>query len=115
MASVKIVANNADEAIKEMEIAKERVLTALGMECEKDAKLLCPVDTGRLRNSITNTHDSDYAYIGTNVEYAVYVHEGHGLPSGKSVPPRRFLKNALINNKQKYKQMAEQALKGFTK
>lgn len=38
-------------------------------------------------------------YIGTNVEYAEYVHEGFQLPSGKEVAPNRFLKNAIENNK----------------
>lgn len=38
-------------------------------------------------------------YVGTNVEYAEYVHEGFHLPSGKEVAPNRFLKNAVENNK----------------
>jgi len=52
-------------------------------EIENDAKVKCPVDDGTLRASIK--HDSEAGndkitgIIGTNVEYAPYVHEGTGL------------------------------------
>ena len=48
----------------------ERALEKVGLTAERYAKLACPVDTGRLRNSISHTHDKNTAYIGTNVEYA---------------------------------------------
>ena len=48
----------------------ERALEKVGLTAERNAKLACPVDTGRLRNSISHTHDKNTAYIGTNVEYA---------------------------------------------
>ena len=44
---------------------------------EKDAKRDCPVDTGRLRGSITTNIISTYSgEVGTNVEYADYVNSG---------------------------------------
>jgi hypothetical protein len=47
---------------------------------ETAAKAHCPVDTGRLRSSITWRIEVDsggvVGFVGTNVEYAVYVHEG---------------------------------------
>ena len=44
---------------------------------EKDAKRDCPVDTGRLRGSITTNIISTYSgEVGTNVEYAEYVNSG---------------------------------------
>lgn len=47
-------------------------------------------------------------YIGTNVEYAPYVHEG-----SKTVqPPNRFLKNAAQGHEDEYKQLVEAELKG---
>jgi hypothetical protein len=53
----------------------EQALIAIGMTAETHAKEECPVDTGRLRNSIT--HDVDMsdqsAIIGSNVEYAAFV------------------------------------------
>lgn len=48
----------------------EKALEKVGLIAERNAKLACPVDTGRLRNSISHTHDKNTAYIGTNVEYA---------------------------------------------
>lgn len=57
-----------------------RDLGRRAIRVESRAKALCPVDTGRLRSSITWKLGSDfvglYALVGTNVEYAVYVHEG---------------------------------------
>ena len=44
---------------------------------ERDAKKSCPVDTGRLRGSITTNIISTYSgETGTNVEYADYVNIG---------------------------------------
>lgn len=47
---------------------------------ESQAKRLCPVDTGRLRSSITHrlAHDSRglYALVGSNVVYAPFVELG---------------------------------------
>ena len=46
---------------------------------ENDAKRKCPVDDGTLRASITHVTEETRAVIGTNVEYAPYVHQGTGL------------------------------------
>jgi HK97 gp10 family phage protein len=52
-------------------------LGTIGLVAEGYAKRLCPVDTGRLRGSITHTQmDEDTEVIGTNVEYAPYVELG---------------------------------------
>lgn len=51
-------------------------LEAVGLQAEGYAKLVCPVDTGRLRNSISHAVEGNTAYIGTNVEYAPYVEFG---------------------------------------
>ena len=52
-----------------------------GLRVESRAKQLCPVDTGRLRGSITTTRPvrrgkNLVVYVGTNVKYARYVEEG---------------------------------------
>ena len=57
---------------------------------EGSAKRRAPVRTSNLRNSITHTTDDDTAYIGTNVEYGIYVHEGT-----VKMQANRFLKNAV--------------------
>lgn len=46
---------------------------------EVSAKENCPVDDGVLRASITHDVDGTEGYIGTNVEYAPYVHQGTGI------------------------------------
>lgn len=50
-------------------------------------------------------------YIGSNVSYAAYVHEGFNLPSGKHVAPNRFLKNAIQKHKNEYFKIIETYLK----
>ena len=45
-------------------------------------------------------------YIGTNVEYAFWVHEGT-----EKMTPNRFLKKAAENHKDEYKAIVEQELK----
>lgn len=46
---------------------------------EDSAKAKAPVNTGTLRNSITYEIEGDTGIVGTNLEYAPYVHEGTGL------------------------------------
>ena len=89
---------------------------------EGTAKEYCPVDTGQLKNSITSDFQDNVAYIGTNVEYAPYVHQGTGLfavnGDGRKKPwsyqdeqgnwhhtkgqrPQPFLERALDDNAKK--------------
>lgn len=105
---LEVVADHTDEVIDAMGTAIARALEAIGIEAESDAAELCPVDTGRLRNSITHTIDAgeQVAIIGTNVEYSLYVHEGvHGRPG------QPFLTDAVTQNANKYRGIAEAALK----
>ena len=59
---------------------KEEVFKALKetvLQIEKEAKRKCPVDTGRLRNSITPEIESSVeGKVGTNVKYASAVEYG---------------------------------------
>jgi HK97 gp10 family phage protein len=59
-------------------LVKEVLKRAL--QVESRAKMLCPVDTGRLRSSITSAvekeGDTIVGVVGTNVEYASYVEFG---------------------------------------
>lgn len=86
----------------------EQALTAIGMTAETHAKELCPVDTGRLRNSITHEVDigGHATIIGSNVEYAAYVELG---TSRQKAHP--YLRPAVENYTQEYKSIAESALK----
>lgn len=62
---------------------QQQILKALemcGMLAEGYAALKCPVDTGRLRSSITHEVDADanMMIVGTNIDYAPYVEMGTG-------------------------------------
>ena len=65
-----------------------RDLAKRALRVEALAKRLAPVDTGRLRTSISHdlAHDSQglYAIVGTNVHYAIHQEFGtryqHGQP-----------------------------------
>lgn len=104
---IDVVDDNTDEVIEKLGLAMARALEAIGMEAESDAADICPVDTGRLRNSITHTIDAGekVAIIGTNVEYAEYVHQG---TSRQKAQP--FLTDAVTRNQAKYAKIAKAAL-----
>jgi HK97 gp10 family phage protein len=62
---------------------------------EAEAKRLCPVDTGKLRASITPVIESWAAgYVGTNTEYAPYVEYGT-----RKTDAQPFLEPAFIEGK----------------
>jgi phage gpG-like protein len=64
------VTDNSDEVLRLLQAAKARALEKIGLTAEGYAVKMCPVDSGRLKNSITHTVEGDDAYIGSNVEYA---------------------------------------------
>lgn len=130
--------DNTKEVRNALDDAVSTALNLIGMQAEKNAKALCPVDTGRLRNSITYTFSGAGAmtqvfsdnnknsfgseigsmegdktktvYIGTNVEYAPYV-ELDGTknhPNGQA----HFLRDAVQNNVSEYRRILESCLRG---
>ena len=98
--------DNTDEVLSALEKAKKRGLEAIGLTAEGYAKRETPVDTGRLRNSISHATDGEAAYIGTNVEYAPYVELGARGRQGK-----HMLQRAATEHADEYKQIMEDALK----
>lgn len=62
--------DHSSEVQSELERRVAAGLEAIGLEAEKNIKGLTPVQTGRLRNSISHTRSQNTEYIGTNVEYA---------------------------------------------
>lgn len=86
--------------------AVARALEAIGLQAEGYAKMLAPVDTGRLRNSLTHTVEGNAAYIGTNVEYAPY--QEYGTRRTKAQP---FLKPAVQDHIDEYRAIAENELR----
>jgi len=55
----------------------EKGLAQFGLLVASEAKKHAPVDTGRLRNSITAAQTGKEVRIGTNVDYAKFVELGH--------------------------------------
>lgn len=83
-----------------------RVLDKVSDGVLRDAVTGAPVDTGHLKNSLRkHLVDSETAHIGTDVEYGLYVEEGHRIAyrgrdgrkhfTGGVVPPAPYLKPAL--------------------
>ena len=65
--------DNSQQILTAMEKGIKNGLEAIGLTAETYAKQETPVDTGRLRNSISHTVDGEAVYIGSNVEYAAFV------------------------------------------
>ncbi len=77
-------------------------LDAAGIVVEGAAKLLCPVDTGNLRNSITYRVTGNRCKVGTNVHYGP--HQEFGTCKMKAQP---YLRPALQNNEDKLRKLAK--------
>lgn len=109
-----------------------RALERCGMEAEGYAKDLVPVDTGRLRNSISHavSEDEMAAYVGTNTSYAPYVELATGIyaEGGRPTPwvyqdangnwhwtrgnrAHPFLKPAVADHAQTYRNIIEDEMK----
>ena len=100
--------DNTDEVLSALEKAKKRGLEAIGLVAEGHAKKITPVDTGRLRNSITHEVDgrTDTVYIGTNTEYAPYVELGARGRKGS-----HMLQRAATEHTAEYKRLMEDSMK----
>ena len=64
--SLKIIENNKDKVLEELDDAIEQALTAIGLQAENYARANTPTDTGLLKNSITS------AVGGKNTSISVY-------------------------------------------
>lgn len=58
-------------------------LTRTAYAIEGDAKVLCPVDTGNLMNSISTDVDGMTAEIGPTADYGVWVEMGNSRMAGQ--------------------------------
>ena len=104
--------SHAKDVLNGMADAKAKALEIIGGKAESYAKRLCPVDTGRLRNSITHQqYDENTEIVGTNVEYAPYVELGHHTSSGSFVQGKPFLRPAAEGHASEYKSIIESVLK----
>lgn len=106
---LEIRADNRREVAEAIDKAVAAALEEMGLACEGYAKLACPVDTGRLRSSVTHmTKPSDDAvYVGTNVEYGPYVELGT-----VHMEARPFLKPAAADHADVYREILRRRLGG---
>lgn len=70
-----------------------RQVAKTAYKIEREAKQRCPVDTGRLRGSITTNIKDTEAEVGSNVEYAKFVELGTSYQAAQP-----FLIPAFENN-----------------
>lgn len=128
--------DNSKEVLAAMQEAAVRALEKCGLVAERYAKKLVPspgkAGTGNLRNSISHKVDEDEpaAYIGTNVEYALYIELGTGkyAEGGRPTPwvyqddegkwhwtagnpAQPFVKPAVADHAQTYRNIIEDEMK----
>lgn len=70
------VQSRLQQVVPKVETATEVILDAVAFATQADAQQICPVDTGLLRNSIGVFSERLLRQVGTDVEYAWYVHDG---------------------------------------
>lgn len=103
----------SDNSSEVKQAAKEQALAwleAIGEDAAGTAADFAPVDTGRLKNSISSAvvEEEQTAYIGTNVEYAVY----QELGTSRGIVGKHFLQFGCTAHQAEYKALLEQYLKG---
>ena len=99
--NVIIMQNNAKVISEAIGRAVILGLEEIGIDAERIAAENAPVDTGRLSASITHVLDPEEpaVYVGTNVPYALYVHEGTRHPKRAGNP---FLRRAVTENAKRF-------------
>ena len=89
--TITVKVDNTKAVLEETQSHKERALLKCGAAWESYAKQGAPVDTGRLRNSLTHEMEgSDTVAIGSDVEYGIY----QELGTSRGITPKLFLTNA---------------------
>lgn len=106
---VEVRADNREAIANAIDMALVTALEEVGLVAEGYAKRACPVDTGRLRNSITHIVDEGtrHVAIGTNVEYAPYVELGTTRQK-----PQPYLKPAAEDHASTYRSIFRKHLGG---
>ena len=99
------IKSHIDEVNAELNKKIALALNKVGFRAEDHVKALAPVDTGRLRASITHLVDDRSVTIGTNVEYAKY--QEIGTSRMKAQP---FLEPGIMNNMDEYKEIIRNEL-----
>lgn len=128
-----VLDDHSDEVLEELEKKVMLALAKIGTTVEGNAKKLCPVDTGRLKNSITWATEDHYGsydykdnngkswsdksgkpvekqsvYIGTNVVYAARQEFGETYKHEEG--HAHYLKNGATQDKDKLKKEVKKIL-----
>lgn len=106
-----VAANNTRQIQAAINQSIAAALEEIGLAAERYAKAETPVDTGRLRNSITHAIEMNEkaVYVGTNVEY------GPAIELGTSKPKREghhMLEHAATNHTDKYRSILKKHMQG---
>lgn len=123
--SYEIKVDNTDAILKATNEAIYNALQTIGDKAADYAAALAPVQTGNLKGSMESevNQQEKAVYIGTAVEYAPYVEFGHHQEVGRYVPAigarlvkefvpaQPFLKPAIQNHLDEYKNILETELK----
>ena len=115
--SFEIKTNNVKYATMDLDKKVKVAFEIIGGDAETNAKHLCPVDTGNLRNSITHKVAADgmSVTIGSNVHYAPYVELGHrNARGGKKVPAQPYLRPAIEHYMEDYRETLRRILEDET-
>ena len=105
MATIEVTNSHVDEVLNALQEKRRRILIEWGITAEGYASDYCPVDTGRLRASISYDTDDDTMYLGTNVEYAPYVELGT-----VNMTEQPFLRPAIEDHMAEYKEIMNEVM-----
>ena len=112
---------------QQMPTKVKSALTQCAMLVQRSAKMNIRANdsivTGRLLNSITYDVHEDYALVGTNVFYSIFVEYGTGVRGDPSVAhttrtdfagqaPKPYLVPALKANQEQIKEILKNTVKG---
>ena len=140
MADFEITVDNTNEVLRTLAEKIDAAMEAVGNQAVSHAKqnltAASRVDTGALRNSISHVSYGEETegecYVGTNQEYAIYHEVGTGVYAegggGRKTPwayqdakghwhrtrgvtPVHYIKNAMANHQDEYKEIIEKVLK----
>lgn len=104
--------DNTKQIINKLGNEMETILKAVGEKAEGYAKQDCPVDTGRLRNSIAHQEEQNVVYIGSDVEYAPAIEfRDMAHKNGKA----HFLRDALQNHLDEYEKLIKDGVEAAIK
>lgn len=109
--NVRILENNKDIILEALDDAIDEAMKTVGMQAENYARANAPVDTGRLRNSITSQvlNGEKAVVIGTNVDYAPYQELGTSKMAACN-NGRGFLRPAINDHIDEYRHIVEDML-----